>query len=120
MTQLERTKRANERYLAAVALRRLGRTWSAIGRALGCSGPRAFILHRKGLRVEQIQKQVFAHRKSLKTERAAAEAEVELDRLMASQAPQDEIRAAAARLDRILGLEHEALEQPQGRARKKA
>jgi hypothetical protein len=49
MTQRERSRRARERRLLAVQLRRQGWTWARIGRHLGCSGPRAFKLHKLGL-----------------------------------------------------------------------
>lgn len=49
MTQRERTRRAHRRYLLVVELRRMGWTWDRIGRRMGCSGPRAFILHKLGL-----------------------------------------------------------------------
>jgi hypothetical protein len=49
VTQRERSRRARERYLLVVQLRRQGWTWARIGNRMGCSGPRAFKLHKIGL-----------------------------------------------------------------------
>jgi hypothetical protein len=48
VTQRERSRRARERRLLVVRLRRQGWTWARIGKEIGCSGPRAFKLHKLG------------------------------------------------------------------------
>jgi hypothetical protein len=106
VTQRERSLKARRRWRLAVALREVGLTWAQVGKYLGgCSGPRAFVLYVKGMRIEEAQRCASQERASVEAAREAAAAEAELDELMASNASPEAIREAAARLDRIVGLE---------------